>query len=78
MTPLEFKAMRNKLGLSQSQLCVLWGMGANGGRTIRKWETGERALCPRAARLIAYEVEAAEKRANLPTPSSPDRAQHGT
>jgi transcriptional regulator with XRE-family HTH domain len=65
MTPQEFKAMRKELGLSQSQLCLLWGMGANGGRTIRKWESGERPLNPIAARLIAYEVEALEGRTRL-------------
>jgi DNA-binding transcriptional regulator YiaG len=68
MTPQEFKANRKLLGLSQSQLCVLWGMGANGGRTIRKWETGERPLNPLAARLIRFEVEALEKHATQPRP----------
>lgn len=56
MTPVKFKAHRKALGLSQAALADLWGMGAHGGRTIRRWETGERSVNPIAARLIRYEL----------------------
>lgn len=56
MTPEAFKTFRQHLGLSQADLAELWGMGANGGRTVRRWESGERPLSPLAARLIQYEA----------------------
>ena len=52
MTPQEFKAARQQLALSQNDLAEIWGMGANGGRTIRKWENAERPLNPIAAYCI--------------------------
>ena len=53
MTPAEFKAARNELGLSQSDLAEVWGMGKNGGRTIRRWEAGDLPVNPIAAYCIA-------------------------
>ncbi len=53
MTPAQFKAAREALGLSQNDLAAVWGMGDNGGRTIRRWENGERPLNPVAAYCIA-------------------------
>lgn len=38
MTPEEFKAARERLGLSQEQLARVLGMGGDGGRTVRRWE----------------------------------------
>ena len=49
MTPQEFKETRHALGLSAAALAELWGMGANGGRSIRRWESGERPVNPVAA-----------------------------
>lgn len=49
MTPAEFKRARETLCLSQNDLAEVWGMGDNGGRTIRRWECGERPLNPIAA-----------------------------
>lgn len=57
MTPEQFKWARQSLGLSQAQLAELWNMGANGGRTIRRWECGERPLNPIAAYCIALMVQ---------------------
>ena len=54
MTRQEFKASRERLNLSQSALAELMGMGNNGGRTIRKWENGERPLNPMAARIMEW------------------------
>ena len=56
MTPSEFKASRNTLGLSQNDLAEVWGMGRNGGRTIRKWEAGDVPVNPIAAYCIALMV----------------------
>lgn len=52
MTRHEFRAIRESLCLSQSDLAEVWGMGRNGDRTIRKWESGERPLNPVAAYCI--------------------------
>ena len=53
MTPAEFKEARRKLGFSQQGLASEWGMGSNGGRTIRRWEDGERPMNPVAAYCLA-------------------------
>jgi len=58
MTREQFKSARNALGLSQADLAVIWGMGENGGRTIRRWESGERPLNPVAAYCIKLMVDA--------------------
>lgn len=52
MTKEEFKTARKKLGLTQGQIAKLWGMGENGGRTVRRWESGERPVNPVAAYCI--------------------------
>ena len=57
MTPSEFKAARNALGLSQNDLALVWGMGRNGGRTIRKWEAGDVPVNPIAAYCTQMMVE---------------------
>jgi hypothetical protein len=38
MTPEQFKDARKALCYSQQALADEWGMGGNGGRTIRRWE----------------------------------------
>ena len=52
MTPDQFKQARQSLGLSQERLAAIWNMGANGGRSIRRWESGERPVNPIAAYAI--------------------------
>jgi len=49
MTSTEFKAARRKLGYSARGLALEWSMGENGGRTIRRWESGDTPLNPVAA-----------------------------
>jgi len=49
MTPEQFKEARKTMGLSCAALAREWGMGANGGRTVRRWESGERPVNPIAA-----------------------------
>lgn len=59
MTPTRFKAARQQLGLSQSDLADLLGLeGDNRDRTVRMWEAGDRAIPASAARLLTMVVEA--------------------
>ena len=45
MTPARFKAIRHQLGLSQAELARHWGRSeANGARSIRRFENGERDI----------------------------------
>lgn len=57
MTPEQFKEARRALAYSQQALADEWGMGANGGRTIRRWEQGDRPLNPVAAYAIGMMLE---------------------
>jgi transcriptional regulator with XRE-family HTH domain len=52
MTAERFKSIRKMLGYSQQALADEWDMGANGGRTIRRWESEDRPLNPIAAYAI--------------------------
>ena len=61
MTREQFKEARKTLGLSQAALAETWGMGSNGGRTVRKWESGERPLNPVAAYCIKLMIEAQDQ-----------------
>tara|TARA_R110002153_G_scaffold260854_1_gene421072 strand:+ start:278 stop:457 length:180 start_codon:yes stop_codon:yes gene_type:complete len=58
MTPEQFKDARRSLCYSQQALADEWGMGDHGGRTIRRWEQGERPVSPVAAYAIRLMVEA--------------------
>ena len=61
MTPDDFKNKRLLLGYSQQALADEWGMGANGGRTIRRWESGDRPINP----IAAYAIVRMKERPNL-------------
>jgi len=61
MTPDDFKNKRLLLGYSQQALADEWGMGSNGGRTIRRWESGDRAISP----IAAYAISRMRERPNL-------------
>jgi DNA-binding transcriptional regulator YiaG len=52
MTSTTFKLARKYLNLSQRDLALVWGMGLNGERTIRRWEQGEVPVNPIAAYCI--------------------------
>ena len=58
MTPEQFKDARKTLCYSQQALADEWGMGSNGGRTIRRWEAGERPLSPIASYAIRLMLDA--------------------
>lgn len=57
MTPQEFKQARQSLGLSQSQIAAILGMGDSGDRTVRKWENGERSPNQIACTAVQWLVE---------------------
>lgn len=59
MTPAQFKEAREHLCLSQADLAAEWNMGANGGRSIRRWESGERPVNPIAAYCIKLMLDRA-------------------
>jgi DNA-binding transcriptional regulator YiaG len=40
MAPTELREARQKLGLSAAGLAKALRLGANGGRTVRRWEAG--------------------------------------
>ena len=61
MRPDDFKNKRLLLGYSQQALADEWGMGNNGGRTIRRWESGERPINP----IAAYAISRMRERPNL-------------
>ena len=50
MTPKQFREMRESLGLSQDQLAKM--LGVSSGRTVRRWELGEREISETTARLF--------------------------
>lgn len=50
MTPADFKAARHTLNLSTAQLARLFRV--SGGRTVRRWESGESAIPGPAQVLI--------------------------
>jgi len=52
MTKEDFREARQTLCYSQRALADEWGMGVNGGRSIRRWEAGDRPLNPIAAYCI--------------------------
>lgn len=53
MTPADLIAARKALGLSQQGLADALGMSpTNGGRTIRRYETGEKPVPARTARMV--------------------------
>ena len=57
MTPQQFKEARLGLGYSCAKLAAEWSMGANGGRTIRRWEGGEVPVNPIAAYCLGLMLE---------------------
>ena len=61
MTPEQFRTSRNNLGLSQRQLAEVWSMGANGERTIRRWEQGDTPVNPVAAYCIQMMLDQSGK-----------------
>lgn len=57
MTPAEVSAARKLLGLSQSELAERLRMGANGERTVRRWERGETPITGPASVALSLLVK---------------------
>lgn len=57
MKPEQFKAKRNELGLTQSQLASILGMtGNNADLTVRRWEMPDTAKGARPPNPIACKI----------------------
>jgi DNA-binding transcriptional regulator YiaG len=68
MAPTELREARDRLGLTQEELAGLLALGSGGNRTVRRWETGERAIpgpVVVAMRLMAGQTRAALLRERL-------------
>lgn len=44
MSPKETAALRQKLGMTQQEMSAALLLGKGGDRTVRRWESGERAV----------------------------------
>ena len=58
MNPDELRAARDRLGLTQAELARRLQLGAGGGRTVRRWELGERAIPGPVSVAIGYMLRA--------------------
>lgn len=55
MTPDDVKAARLQLGMTQAQLAHALGLvGDDAVRTVRRWESGDRAIGGPAAQCLRY------------------------
>jgi|AKVG01.1.fsa_nt_gi DNA-binding transcriptional regulator YiaG len=55
MTPEDIKRIRNKLGMTQQELADALRMSRlNGGRTVRKWESGDMQINGPASLALEY------------------------
>lgn len=52
MTPQDFRDARIRLGLSQDEMAS--DLGVHDGRTVRRWEAGERRIPGEIDIVIAY------------------------
>ncbi len=57
MNPKQFREMRESVGLSQEQLAKM--LGVNSGRTVRRWELGERKISETTVRLLQIILDGA-------------------
>jgi DNA-binding transcriptional regulator YiaG len=60
MGPAELRAARNTLGLSTNGLAEALRLGKGGGRTVRRWESGETPISGPAS--VAIELLLRQKR----------------
>lgn len=44
MSGVEFCRIRRSLNYSQDALAEFWNMGKGGGRTVRRWESGQTSV----------------------------------
>lgn len=75
MTPSELRALREALGITADALATV--LGVSGGRTVRRWEAGDRAIPGPVAVLLRAIGENADVRKHfglLPDTDEPKRA----
>lgn len=78
MTPAEFKSARRALGFSQKVLARALLMGANGDRTIRRWERGDMPISGPAQVAVGLMVRHQTPRGSRkPTPPTPPARMKG-
>jgi DNA-binding transcriptional regulator YiaG len=66
MTPAELKDARRKLGLSTAGLARALRLGAQGARTVRRWESGDSGIPGPAQVAIEYMLEACTQARTVP------------
>lgn len=59
MTPAEFRAHRDALGLSAAAMGDALLLGKDGGRTVRRWESGDVAISGPVTLAMRFLVAAA-------------------
>ncbi len=57
MTPEQIRKARKTLGLTQAEFAEKLGLGAHGGRTVRRWEAGERTITRRTELMVRVLLE---------------------
>lgn len=57
MSPADIKAARKRLGLSARALAEALNLGVHGGRTVRRWESGETPISGPAQVAITLLLE---------------------
>lgn len=60
MTPKQFQDTRERLGLSQAELALIFGVASD--RTVRRWEAGERDIPGPVIVLMKLILRSAEAR----------------
>ncbi len=65
MSPAELRAARKSLGLSQRGVAEFLKLGANGARSVRRWEAGDRSIDERSAMLIEAALSSPALRKSL-------------
>lgn len=68
ITPDRMKAIRLRLGLTQAEMAERFRLGKNGGRTIRRYESGQtQPSGPVALLYETFETEALERSDGITT-----------
>ena len=65
MTPAEIRTARSTLGLSANGLAEALRLGKGGGRTVRRWESGDVPISGPASLAIELLLKAEQKGGNV-------------
>lgn len=61
MTPTDLRSARKRLGLSTNGLAEALRLGKGGGRTVRRWESGDTPISGPASLAIELLLKAEQK-----------------